>query len=320
MIKAGVVGVGHIGYFHAEKYAALSGVELVGVYDRDPPRAAEIAARLRTSACTSLEELLARADVVSVAVPAIQHFPVARVCLQHGVHVLLEKPMAVDVDDARTLIDLARGTRRVLQIGYLERFNPAVTELRSRLAAPPLVIARRAGPYGRRGNDIDVVMDLMVHDIDMLLEIVGHPASVVSAGGASVLSGRIDVANVTLRFDNGCMACLSADRVADQVERQVRFFEPDQRLEVDFTRQIITSHRYSGTPADQPQWITQTVEFPPTDALLLQVEDFIDCVHTGRTPRVDGEQGLRTLAIAQHIQRLLRTTPGRQLACLDAAG
>jgi predicted dehydrogenase len=322
MIRAGVVGVGHIGCFHAEKYAQLPAVDLVGIYDRAPQRAMEIAARLKTTAYPSLDALLAHVDVVSIAVPAIQHFAVARTCLQHGVHVLLEKPMAVRVEDARQLVELARSAARVLQIGYLERFNPAVTELRSRIGIAPLVIARRAGPYARRGNDIDVVMDLMVHDIDVLFEIMGAPASVTAAGGTSVLSGKIDVASVTLQFANGSTACLTADRVADQVARQMRFFEPDQRLEVDFTRQIVTSHRYRNTPADQPQWLTQTVEFPPTDALLLEVENFIDCVRTGRAPRVDGEQGLRTLAIARQIQDLLSTvpTPTDVHARLDAVG
>ncbi len=324
MIRAGVVGVGHIGCFHAEKYTLLPDVELVGVYDRDQRRAAGVSARLGTRSFRSLEALLAEVDMVSVAVPAVHHFAVARDCLRGGAHVLLEKPMAASVAGAQALTDLAQASQRLLQIGYLERFNPVVTDLSGRIGLPPLIIARRAGPYAQRGHDVDVVMDLMVHDIDVLFEIMGCPATVMAAGGASVLSGKIDVASVTLGFANGCTAHLTADRVADHVERQMQFFDRDQRLQVDFTRQIITSHRYCGTSATQPQWLTETIEFPPTDALLFQIEDFVACVRTGRPPRVDGEQGLRTLAIAEQIRDMLAAARAPALhqppALLDAAG
>jgi predicted dehydrogenase len=305
MIKAGVVGVGHFGRFHAEKYARLPGVELVGVYDRNPQRALQVGAGLGARSFPNLRSLIRQIDVVSIAVPADQHVVVARECLKQGLHVLLEKPMALDAGTARTLIDLARSRQRILQIGYLERFNPVLPGLRHSIGYPTRILARRAGPYTHRGTDIDVVMDLMVHDIDLIAEIVRAPVSVSAATGAAVRSGKPDVASATLCFANACTAHLTADRVADQVQRQMWLFAPGHRLEIDFTRQSIASHRYRHGPAGQPRWLTQRTEFPPADALLLQIEDFIDCVRAGRTPRVDGEQGLRTLEIAQRIQAFL---------------
>ncbi|HEX5795400.1 MAG TPA: Gfo/Idh/MocA family oxidoreductase, partial [Geminicoccaceae bacterium] len=233
-IRTAVVGCGHFGRFHAEKYAALAGAELVAVVDRVPERAAEVAGRLGAVALDDPDALAGRVEAASVAVPTAEHFAVASRLLELGLHVLVEKPIASSLEEADALIALAAARARVLQVGHLERFNAALVALADVLRAPLFIESHRLAPFQPRGTDVDVVLDLMVHDIDLIQLLVGQALVAVDAVGVPVLSGHDDIANARLRFAGGCVANVTASRVSLKSERRMRIFQRDAYLSIDF--------------------------------------------------------------------------------------
>ena len=312
-LRAGVVGVGHLGKFHAQKYATLPDCELVAVVDSDADTAARVAAEHVCRACTDYRDMLGDVDAVSIVVPARWHFPIARDALESGAHVLVEKPMTTRVDEAETLVDLAAARDRVLQVGHLERFNPALLALEGQLVDPVFIESDRIAPYNPRGTDVSVVLDLMIHDIDLILQLVDAPLARVDASGAAVLTEDIDIANARLAFEGGCVANVTASRVGAKSESKLRIFQHDAYFRVDLGAKELSVRRKSAASGDS---LVPTIEgedrrFEPGDALMTEIQQFLESIRTGRPPLVSGTIGQRALATALEITRQLqRNQPG----------
>lgn len=302
-IRAAVIGVGYLGRFHAQKYAQAEGCELLAVVD---PRAAareQVAAELKVASLEDHHSLLGGVDAVSVATPTPSHFAIARDFLQAGTHVLVEKPITETPAEARALIALAARVGRTLQVGHLERFNAAILAAEPYLKSPNFVECHRLAPYRERGTDVNVVLDLMIHDIDIVQTIVGAPIAAIDAVGTPVFSEEIDIANARIRFANGCVANATASRVSMKTERKLRIFEDDTYLSLDLQQKIMTLIRRRA-PGDAPGPLPVTIEelsLEPGDALKAEIDSFLDCIRTGRAPVVSGEAGLIALETAIRI-------------------
>ncbi|HXG53423.1 MAG TPA: Gfo/Idh/MocA family oxidoreductase [candidate division Zixibacteria bacterium] len=304
-IAVGVVGVGYLGKFHAEKYARSPKARLVGVADIDEERCREIASRLKTAAFTDYRELLGRVQCVSIAVPTREHRRVATDFLKAGVDVLVEKPLAATVEEGRALVDLAAAGSRILQVGHLERFNPAIRRLEGVIREPRFVECHRLAPFIDRGTDVDVVLDLMIHDIDVIASLVGSAVERVEAVGVPVLTDKPDIANARIAFASGCIANVTASRVSMKRERKVRFFQPDAYISIDYDRRRAQIFR---KPPPGGGWLDirgEEVEFQEGDALADEIDSFLDCVRERKAPVVSGVDGVRALEIASMISAQL---------------
>jgi predicted dehydrogenase len=300
-LRAGVIGVGYLGQFHAEKYASLPQVELAGVVDVDPARAAQIAQKLNTRAFADPGDLLGNVDVVSIVVPTILHHRVAKQFLEQGVHVLLEKPVTVTLEQADELIGLAKGKNCVLQIGHIERFSPALTVIKPLLSSPRYITAERAAPFTVRCTDVNVVLDLMIHDLDIVTDLAGAEVSEVSAAGASVITKEIDMASARIRFANGCVADVTASRVSADKKRLLRIFDGENIFTADFqTQKAQRSFRANSAALELA---TEDIPTERRDTLLEEIRDFVICVEQKKRPLVSGLEGKRALALAQIITR-----------------
>jgi predicted dehydrogenase len=302
-MRTAVVGVGYLGRFHAQKYRALAASELVGVADPSAAARAAVAAELGVPAHADYRELLGRVDAVSIVTPTPLHYAIAREFLEAGAHVLVEKPMTATVAEGERLIEAARHARRILQVGHLERFNAAVQALQPMLAMPRFIESARLAPFKHRGTDVDVVLDLMIHDIDLILSIVRSPVVAVDAIGSSVFSQEIDIANARLRFANGCVANATASRVSLKTERRLRLFQDDAYVSVDLHQKVLTVIRKTGgLSADgMPQVDIQETSYDQGDALKAEIEAFLEAAASGRAPPVSGEDGLAALNVAVSI-------------------
>jgi predicted dehydrogenase len=302
-LKVGVVGVGYLGRFHALIYSRLEAVELVGVCDTDPERAASVAAEAGCAAWDDPLALLGRVDAVSIAVPTSAHHSVACAYLQQGVHVLLEKPLAVDAPEGREIVRAAEQSGAVLQVGHLERFNAGVMALAERIDAPRYIEAQRMGGFVERATDVDVVADLMIHDIDIILALVGADLVDVRAVGTPVLTARVDIASARLEFSNGTVANAVASRVSDKKTRRIRVFQPQGYLSLDFIGQTLDSAvPRQGPEAERREIERSRVLVQPVQPLDREIEAFVDCVVHQRRPLVDGQTGLRALEVALQVQ------------------
>ena len=302
-IRAAVVGVGYLGRFHAQKYAQVEGCELVAVVDARAEAREQVAKELGTQGLADHRQLLGRVDAVSVVAPTPAHFAIAQEFLAAGAHVLVEKPITETPDEARKLIALAKEKGRVLQVGHLERFNPAILAAEPFLTQPRFIECHRLAPYKERGTDVNVVLDLMIHDIDIVQTIVGSPIVSIDAIGTAVFSDEIDIANARIRFESGCVANATASRVSLKSERKLRVFEDDAYLSLDLQQKILTVIRKRSGPIT-PGQLPVTIEeqsFDQGDALKAEIESFLDCIRAGRPPVVSGEAGLRALETAMRI-------------------
>lgn len=307
-LRAGVIGVGYLGRFHAQKYAALENVDLVGIADVSRERAEEVAAEVGTTAFTDYRELLAQVDLVSIVVPTQHHFPVAKECLEAGCHILLEKPVTQTVAEADELIRMAAERHLIFQVGHLERFNPAILALRGVLKNPLFIESHRLAPFKPRGTDVNVVLDLMIHDIDIILNMVPSTVKVVNSVGVPVLSNEVDIANARLQFENGCVANVTASRASREAMRKIRIFQSDAYISIDYQERKIAIFRKGGEGLPIPGLPNVTMEeksFEQGDALLEEIRAFIDAVGTGTTPPVTGEDGKRALELALQINQKL---------------
>lgn len=302
-LRAAVIGAGYLGRFHAQKYAAIERVELVGVVDPDERARRGVAGELGCRAFSDHRALLGRVDAVSVVTPTPSHHGVAGDFLRAGAHVLVEKPITVTVEEARELIGLAADHERILQVGHLERFNPVILALEGILDRPRFIESNRLAPFKVRGTDVSVVLDLMIHDIDLIQNIVGSPVASIDAVGAPVFSGETDIANARLRFENGCVANVTASRISMKAERKLRVFQADTYLSIDLQQKVLTLVRKGGAMAADgtPRVEIEERNFDPGDALKAEIEAFLDCIETGRRPVVSGEDGLRALETAIRI-------------------
>ena len=307
-VRAAVVGVGYLGAFHAEKYASLPGVELVAVVDADAARAAEVGARVGAPGLTRVEELFGRIDCASIAVPTPAHHAVATALLERGVDVLVEKPITSSLDQGRELVALAAARGRILQVGHLERFNPAIRSLAGVLTQPRFIECHRLAPFTERGTEVDVILDLMIHDLDVILSVVPSPLERVEAVGVPVLSERVDIANARLRFASGTIANVTASRVAMKRERKIRFFQADAYVSVDYGDRTIRIYRR--LPADDgglPSIDASEQHFSDADPLFDEIEAFVVSVRSRATPLVDGETAVRAMEVAERIRAALET-------------
>ncbi len=309
-MRVGVIGVGYLGSLHARKLAALPDVDLAGVCDVDEKKGRAVAHECATSYVARTRDLLRTVDAVSVAVPTTAHFGVAMDAMRAGVHVLLEKPIAASVREGRALVREAEARRLVFQIGHLERFNPAVLAAVSLLTEPRFIECHRLGPFGGRGSDVDVVLDLMIHDIDLILAFVRSPVSRIQAVGVPVVSPNIDIANARLAFAGGCVANVTASRVSARKQRKIRIFQEDAYVSMDFVEHHIQIFRRTwprGSGQGLPEITGERLETESGDALRDEIRSFVDCVRTGGRPRVSGGDGLAALEVAFRILRKMRS-------------
>ncbi|HMD73841.1 MAG TPA: Gfo/Idh/MocA family oxidoreductase [Steroidobacteraceae bacterium] len=309
-MRTAVVGVGYLGRFHAQKYSSLPNCELVGIADPNPEAVRAVGAELGVAGHADYRELLGRVDAVSIVTPTPTHYRIAREFLDAGAHVLVEKPMTVTVEDGEELIAAAQRAGRVLQVGHLERFNAAVQAMQPILTAPRFIESARLAPFKHRGTEVDVVLDLMIHDIDLILSIVRSPVVAVDAIGTSVFSKEIDIANARLRFANGCVANATASRVSLKTERKLRLFQDDAYLSVDLHNKVLTVIRKgAGAGADgMPQVAIEEQSYEQGDALRTEIEAFLEAAASGTPPPVSGEDGLLALRTAISITEQLQSS------------
>ena len=300
-VRIGVVGIGHLGQFHLQKYAKLENCEIVGAADVLEERAADAAALHGCQAMTDYRQMIGSVDAVSIAVPTQCHHAVAKAFLAAGVHVLLEKPIAETLAQADELIALADKSRLVFQIGFVERFNPAVVALREVIGRPLFIESHRLHPFFERGTDVDVILDLMVHDLDIILHFVNSPLQDVDAVGTAVLSDKVDIANARLRFQNGCAANITASRISIKTMQKVRFFGLEGYHAVDFAKRDLLSLQRLKGPQGQIEIIQNHVEIIQKDPLEEEIRSFIDAVVQGTPSVVPGREGRRALDVALRI-------------------
>jgi predicted dehydrogenase len=303
--------VGYLGRFHAEKYARIPEAELVAVVDTDREKREELARRLGTEAAADHREILGRVDAVSIAEPTRFHHAVAKDFLERGVHVLLEKPITTTLDEADDLIRIASAKKLVFQVGHLERFNPAVLALDSVLNGPRFVESIRIAPFKPRGTDVNVVLDLMIHDIDIIRTIVGSDVKEIRAVGAPVFTGEEDIANARIEFGNGCVANVTASRISFKSERKMRIFQSDAYIIVDFqNRKLVVARRGEGEAMPGvPSVRVDEQAFEAADALLEEIRSFVRSVADGSPPKVPAEDGRAALEIALRINQQFKKVP-----------
>jgi predicted dehydrogenase len=311
-LRCAVVGAGYLGRFHAQKYAALPDCELVGIADPAPAARARLEAELGVTAHADHRDLLGRVDAVSIATPTPLHHAVACDFLAGGTHVLVEKPIATTAQEARELIALAAAKRLVLQVGHLERFNPVIRAVTDVLSQPRFIESNRLAPFKPRGTDVSVVLDLMIHDIDLIEHIVRSPIATIDAIGAPVFTDEIDIANARIRFANGCVADVTASRISLKAERKLRVFQADAYLSIDLQQKLLSIVRKpavieEGVP---PKVDLEERSFEQGDALLDEIRAFTHAVQTGGRPVVSGEDGLRALETATRIAELVNRGAG----------
>ena len=306
-LRVAVVGVGHLGKHHARILSTLPDVNLIGVVDTNRPRADEIAAAHGTKALYDARELAGRVDAVTIAVPTERHLEIALPFLEAGVPVLVEKPMARSLAEADAMIAAALRAGVVLAVGHTERFNPAVETARPLLVDPRFIEVHRLGTFPERSLDIDVVFDLMIHDLDVVLSIVRAEVDSIEAVGVPVLTGRVDIANARVRFANGCVANLTASRISRDRVRKIRFFQPMAYLSIDYAAQKIELWKLVKGQSAVPSIQGGEIDVPNEEPLKRELADFVDAVVSRRAPLVTGEQGRRALALAQQITDRMTT-------------
>jgi predicted dehydrogenase len=306
-VRTAVIGVGYLGRFHAQKYAALPEAELVAVVDANGEARERVAAETGCRAVAKFGEIMGEVDAVSIATPTPLHFSIAKACLESGVHVLVEKPITETLEQARDLVAVAAATGRVLQVGHLERFNSAILALAGTLQTPRFVESHRLAPFKTRGTDVNVVLDLMIHDIDLIQSLVGAPIESIDAVGTSVFSAGLDIANARIRYANGCVANTTASRVSMKMERKLRLFQDDAYISIDLQQKVITIVRKPPEDAGSAlgQVILEERSYEQGDALKLEIESFLAAIRDGSAPAVSGEDGLRALDAAIRITELV---------------
>jgi predicted dehydrogenase len=306
-LKCAVIGVGYLGRFHAQKYHALDDVELVGVCDVDKTTADNVAKELGVSAFTNYYDLYGKVDAVSIAATTNTHFDIAKDCLQHGIHVLIEKPITETVAQAEELISIADENGLTLQVGHLERFNAARLALEEHLNHPLFIESHRLAPFNPRGTDVNVILDLMIHDIDIIQSIVHSPIKTIDAQGAPVLTKSIDIANARITFENQCVANVTASRISFKSERKTRIFQKDTYISIDYQNKQFAVFQKGGGEMFPgiPEITRHQSAFDKGDALLEEIKAFIACIKEDKQPLVSGKDGRDALCTAEKISSLI---------------
>lgn len=301
-VKTAVIGVGYLGRFHAQKFKALECSELIGVYDSQKTQSEQVASELNVRSFVSLEEVVQEVEAVTIAATTTAHFELAQFFLQNGIHVNVEKPMTSTVEQAQKLCQLAKEKNLKLQVGHVERFNPAFIAAQSQLTQPLFIECHRLAPFKPRGVDVDVVLDLMIHDLDVIQSLVQSPVQSVAAVGTPVLTKTNDLANARVVFESGAVANITSSRVSQVAQRKIRVFQPDQYLSIDFgsgdVRLVSKVGELNSTdlPIKQEQW-----NLEKGDALLAESEAFLNSIIKDQPCVVTGEDGLAALELAELI-------------------
>jgi predicted dehydrogenase len=304
-LRIGVVGVGHIGKNHARLYAESGAAEFTAIYDIDAENAARIAQQHQVQAAGSLQEFADLVDAASIATPTNSHFDVARMLLEKGKHLLIEKPITQETAQASQLAELAAHRQLVLQVGHVERFNPVLGALEARLTHPRFIEAHRLSPFPNRSTDIGVVLDLMIHDLEIILHLVRAPVQAIDAVGVPVLSRREDIANARIRFENGCVANVTSSRISPERMRKIRVFQEDAYLSLDYQNQTGEIYRRSANGIERA-----SVEIEREEPLQRQLLSFIECARAGLRPKVSGFEATAALELALEItKRIESATP-----------
>ncbi|MFY9270206.1 MAG: Gfo/Idh/MocA family oxidoreductase [Candidatus Manganitrophaceae bacterium] len=306
-IKIAVVGVGYLGSHHARIYSELPDVEVIGVVDIDRARAEKVAAERQCRAFADLSDLFGKVDAASIVVPTPAHFSVAKALLENGVDLLLEKPMTATLQEADELLGLADRKGRMLQVGHVERFNAGVRKLKEGLVQPRFIECHRMGPFVERGTDVHVILDLMIHDIDIILSLVPSELAEIRATGVPVLTPQIDIANVRLAFANGCVANVTASRVSRERLRKIRIFQPDTYLSLDYLLQeLVICRRVASPGGSRPEVTIDKITIEKEEPLKAELAAFIEAVRTRTVPKVSGEDGRKALAVALEVVDLIK--------------
>jgi len=307
-VRTAVIGAGYLGRFHAQKYALLPEAQLVAVADVVEEAREQVAAESGCRAIVDYRDVVDEVEAVSIATPTPLHHEIAKHCLERGVHVLVEKPIAQTPGQARELIEIAARHDCVLQVGHLERFNAAILALGDTLGKPRFIESHRLAPFKERGTDVNVVLDLMIHDIDLIQSLVGAPIESIDAVGAAVFSPEIDIANARIRYAGGCVANTTASRISLKTERKLRLFQDDAYVSIDLQQKVLTIVRKPppGTDAAPGQVLIEERSYERGDALELEIRAFLCSIREGRTAAVSGEDGLRALETAIRITELVQ--------------
>ncbi len=313
-LRVGVVGIGYLGRYHVEKYAALPEVEIVGLADIVPERAQEVAEKIKAQAYADYHKLIGKVQAVSIVVPTDQHYAIAKDFLQAGCDVLLEKPMANSLAEADDLLTTAKKNGCLIQVGHLERFNPALRAAQEKVYAPLFIEAHRLTLFRQRGIEVDVVLDLMIHDLDIILHLVKSDVEKIQAVGVPVLSDKIDIASARLEFKSGCIANITASRISFKDQRKMRIFQPDSYMTIDFAQQKASIYyRHKNGSGERPSISMENLEVQPGDALLTEIRSFVHSAIQRTPPSIPGEDGRKALALAleinEQIQANLRKIP-----------
>lgn len=319
-VNVGVIGVGHLGQHHVKHFSTIPNVNLVGIYDIDSIRAKEIAKQYNAKTFDSLHKLLSTCDALSIVTPTPQHAEVAEMCIKHGKHVFIEKPITKTVAEADKLLSLKQKNGTIIQVGHIERLNPALLALKDFELKPKFIEVQRLAPYTVRGTEVPVVLDLMIHDIDIILSLVNSPVKNIRASGVSIMTNSVDIANARIRFENGTVANLTSSRIAQNKVRKLKFFQRDMYVTIDFLlgltevyRAIDSGTKVSNTlitaPLDQDgnhrTIIYEKPSVEQVDALRLELINFIQSIRGESKPIVDGKAGRDALEVAANIQKLI---------------
>lgn len=320
-LRVGVIGTGHLGSLHSKMLAQLPTATFVGVFDADMAKAAAVAETHSVKAFAKRGDLLEAVDAVTIASVTSTHFEVAKACLHAGKHVLVEKPITSTTDEARELVDLASAKKLTLQVGHIERFNPAILALEPLRMRPLFIESHRLAQFNPRGSDVAVVLDLMIHDIDLILSLVGSQVSRIDANGVAVVSESPDIANARIQFQNGCVANVTASRISQHKMRKMRLFQHDAYISIDFAQPLAEVFRLvdEGDSQSQPTMLLGKIdqgarkrlivydqpEIPPMNALLEEMRSFVACIQTGTRPVVSGHDGLQALEVAAEILKTI---------------
>ena len=304
-LRVGVIGTGYLGKFHTEKYAGMDEVELVGIVDIEKERAENIAASFGISAYTNYKNLFGKVDAVSIVVPTPVHFAVSKDFLENDINVLIEKPITTTIEEADELIKIAESKGLIIQVGHLERFNPAIAALQDIVKNPRFIESHRLSIYNKRGTDVSVVLDLMIHDIDIILNFVSSRIKTIHAAGIPVVSKHVDIANARLEFENGCVANITASRISTKNERKIRLFQRDASISVDFANHettVISQNKKSSNSPISGMEIKQ-LRVAKSDALKEELKSFVESVQNHTSPKVTGQMGRDALKTALDIMK-----------------
>jgi predicted dehydrogenase len=310
-LRVGVVGVGHLGQHHARNYAQSENAELIYVCDSDGHQGRKIAKAWGAKATKKYTDLIGKVDAVSIATPTVTHFQIAEAFLENGIHCLVEKPITTSVQDAARLSALAARNGLVLQVGHIEHFNVGVQRFKEFLTTPLFIECHRLGPFDPRVKDIGVVMDLMIHDIDIILRIVNSPIDRIEATGVPILTDKEDIANARIRFQSGCIANVTCSRVTPKPMRKLRVFQDNAYISLDYQKQTMEIHeRFKKRivrPGELPCFIqTKKIRVQRKEPLKLELEHFLECIRAGRTPQTTGEQATAALDVVIRITEMIR--------------